>query len=150
MALIDYFFIVIAMEFILNNNKYLISDLEVFVDYLLVDSYFKNTKYSIHFDFLDEFDKKLDFNDLKRGAKLINDLNISFINPNFKILPNPKGNFTITYQSISFADINVGEAIPVLIVLNSLLSYKPAITLDEIKLEVDKFINAQREKFIND
>ena len=138
------------MEFILNNNKYKISDLEVFVDYLLVDNYFKNTRYNIHFDFLDEFDKKLDFSDLKRGAKLINDLNISFINPNFKILPHPNGNFTIFYQSISFENINFGEAIPVLIVLNSLLSYKPAITLDEIKLEVDKFINAQREKFIND
>ena len=138
------------MEFILNNNKYLISDLEVFVDYLLVDSYFKNTKYSIHFDFLDEFNKKLDFDDLKRGAKLIKDLNITFINPNFQIEPYPNGNFKITYQSISFSNIDVGEAIPLLIVLNSLLSYKPAITLDEIKLEVDKFIKTQREKFIND
>ena len=63
------------MEFILNNNKYKISDLEVFVDYLLVNSYFKNSKYNIHFDFLDEFNKKLDFNDLKRGAKIIKDLN---------------------------------------------------------------------------
>ena len=138
------------MEFILNNNKYLISDLEVFVDYLLVNSYFKSTKYDITFDFLDEFNKKLDFDDLKRGAKIIKDLNITFINPNFQIEPYPNGNFKIIYQSISFSNIDVGEAIPVLIVLNSLLSYKPAITLDEIKLEVDKFIKTQREKFIND
>ena len=138
------------MEFILNNKKYQISNLEVFVDYLLVNSYFKDTEYDIHFDFLDEFDRKLDFNDLKKGAKLIDDLNIDFINPNFKIEQHLNGNFKISYHSISFANINVGEAIPVLIVLNSLLSYKPAISLDEIKSEVDIFINTQREKFIND
>lgn len=138
------------MEFILNNKKYQISNLEVFVDYLLVNSYFKDTEYDIRFDFLDEFDRKLDFNDLKKGAKLIDDLNIDFINPNFKIEQHLNGNFKISYHSISFSNINVGEAIPVLIVLNSLLSYKPAITLDEIKSEVDNFINTQREKFIND
>lgn len=138
------------MEFILNNKKYQISNLEVFVDYLLVGSYFKDTEYDIRFDFLDEFDRKLDFNDLKKGAKLIDDLNIDFINPNFKIEQHLNGNFKISYHSISFSNINVGEAIPVLIVLNSLLSYKPAITLDKIKSEVDIFINTQREKFIND
>lgn len=138
------------MEFILNNNKYQISDLEVFVDYLLVENYFKDSKYNISFDFLSDFDKKLDFEDLKKGAKLIRDLNITFVNPNFIIKPHKNGNFKITYQSISFENINVGEAIPVLIVLNSLLSYKPAISLDEIKLETDNFINTQREKFNND
>lgn len=138
------------MEFILNSNKYQISDLEVFVDYLLVESYFKDSKYNITFDFLSDFDKKLDFEDLKKGAKLISDLNITFVNPNFIIKPHKNGSFKITYQSISFDNINVGEAIPVLIVLNSLLSYKPAISLDEIKSETDIFINTQREKFNND
>ena len=138
------------MEFILNSNRYRISDMEVFVDYLLVESYFRNTEYDITFDFLKDFNKKLDFNDLKRGAKMINDLNVSFINPNLKIAQHSNGNFTISYQGISFDDINVGEAIPVLIVLNSLLEYKPVISLDEIKSEVDIFINTQREKFIND
>lgn len=138
------------MEFILNSNKYQISDLEVFVDYLLVENYFKDSKYNISFDFLSDFDKKLDFEDLKKGAKLISDLNITFVNPNFIIKPHTNGSFKITYQSISFDNINVGEAIPVLIVLNSLLSYKPAISLDEIKSETDIFINTQREKFNND
>lgn len=138
------------MEFILNSKKYVISDMEVFIDYLLVQSYFRNSKYNIDFDFLKDFDKKLDFNDLKKGAKLIGELNVSFINPNFIIEQHPNGNFRISYQGFSFSNVDVGEAIPVLIVLNSLLSYTPAISLDEIKSEVDIFINTQREKFIND
>lgn len=138
------------MEFILNNNKYVISDMEVFIDYLLVQSYFRNSRYDIHFDFLDDFNKNLDFDDLKRGAKLIAELNVSFTNPNFIIEQHLNGNFRISYQGISFSNVDVGEAIPVLIVLNSLLSYTPAISLDEIKSEVDIFINTQREKFIND
>lgn len=136
------------MEFVLNSIKYQISNLEVFVAYLIVDKYFRNCQYDIHFDFLDEFDHDLTFEELTKGADLIEDLNPNFINPNFIIQNKTDGKFRISYQEISFDDIYAGEAISVLICLNSLIELKPAVTLDEIKQQVDTFIETQRKKFI--
>ncbi|MBR0271172.1 MAG: hypothetical protein IJQ68_04165 [Methanobrevibacter sp.] len=136
------------MEFVLNNIKYQISDMEVFVAYLLVDKYFESSKYDVHFDFLDDYKKELSFEDLTEGAKLINELKVNFINPNFRIAQHLNGNFMISYQSVSFKNIFMAEAIGVLIALNALIELKPAIALADIKLEVDNFIETQRKKFI--
>ena len=137
------------MDFVLNNIKYQISDLEVFVAYIIVDRYFEDSQYDIHFDFLDDFGRELTFEELNEGAELISNLNVNFLNPTFMIETQINGNFRISYQSISFSDIYVGEAIGVLIALNSLIEYRPAITLDEIRMEVDRFIETQRKKFIS-
>lgn len=137
------------MEFVLNGIRYQISDMEVFVAYLIVDRYFEDSDYDIHFDFLDGYKGDLTFEDLNEGAELISNLNVNFLNPNFIIKNHANGNFRISYQSISFSNIYVGEAIGVLIALNSLIEYRPAITLDEIKIEVDRFIETQRKKFIS-
>ena len=116
--------------------------------YLLVDKYFESSKYDVHFDFLDDYKKELSFEDLTEGAKLINELKVNFINPNFRIAQHLNGNFMISYQSVSFKNIFMAEAIGVLIALNALIELKPAIALADIKLEVDNFIETQRKKFI--
>ena len=141
---------IIYMEFLLNNNKYQISDMEVFISYLIVNKYFNNSKYDISFNFLDKYDKELNFKDLIEGSELIKELDIDFINPNFIIEQHINGNFKISYLNISFNNISVGEAIPVMIVLNCLLKLKPVINLYEIKVEVDNFINTQHFKFKSD
>ena len=135
------------MDFVLNGIKYQISDLEVFVSYLIADRYFELSDYDIAFDFLDGFRKKLTFEDLNRGAEIIADMNPNFINPNITI--EAAETFNIGYQSIRFTDLYPGEAISVMIVLNSLIELKPAITLDEIELEVENFITSNRKKFIS-
>ena len=137
------------MEFVLNSIKYQISDMEVFVAYLLVDKYFEDSRYPVHFDFLDKYKKELTFEDLNEGAELIRDMNPSFINPNFKIEQHLNGNFKISYHTISFKNIFMAEAIGVLIALNAMIELKPAVSLDDIKLEVDNFIETQRKKFIS-
>lgn len=137
------------MEFVLNSIKYQISDMEVFVAYLLVDKYFEDSRYPVHFDFLDKYKKELTFEDLNEGAELISDMNPSFINPNFKIEQHLNGNFKISYHTISFKNIFMAEAIGVLIALNAMIELKPAVSLDDIKLEVDIFIETQRKKFIS-
>ncbi|WP_407413251.1 hypothetical protein [Methanobrevibacter sp.] len=135
------------MDFILNGIKYRISDLEVFISYLFADKYFESSDYDISFDFLDGFRKELTFEDLSRGAEIIAEMNPGFINPNLTIEAGET--FNIGYQSIKFTDLYPGEAISVLIVLNSLIEHKPALTLDEIEGEVDTFIASHRKKFIN-
>ena len=142
--------VIINMEFLLNNNKYQISDMEVFVSYLIVNKYFNNSRYDVSFNFLNKYDKELGFEDLIEGSELIKELNMDFINPNFIIEQHINGNFKISYLNISFNNINVGEAVPVMIVLDCLLKLKPAISLDEIKMEVDNFIKIQHSKFKSD
>jgi hypothetical protein len=44
---------------------------------------------------------------------------------------------------LEFVNVKVGEAIPLLIALNSLLTYRPIVTLAQIKEELDYFL----EKF---
>lgn len=53
------------MEFIVNNRKYSILNHELYINYLMVDSYFKDYSlydYNIHFDFLDFILKKRKLN----------------------------------------------------------------------------------------
>ena len=68
---------------------------------------------------------------------------INFIPYGLKIDEHLNGNFRITYQDLEFSNVNVGEAIPFLIVLSSLLSHKPTLTLSQIDEELNYFL----EKF---
>ena len=47
----------VIMEFILNNKKYSINNHELYINYLMVDSYFRQNyskyDYDIEFDFID-------------------------------------------------------------------------------------------------
>ena len=57
------------MEFILNNKKYSIINHELYINYLMVDSYFKDHSlydYDIHFEFLDPIyeKEKVEFEDI--------------------------------------------------------------------------------------
>ena len=147
------------MEFILNNKKYAIDNHELFINYLMVDNYFRHRyskyEYDIRFDFVNPILKKekVEFSDIHKGAEVLGELiekqKINFTPHGLRIDQHRNGNFRISYQSISFSNIYVGEAIGVLIALNSLIEYRPAITLDEIKIEVDRFIETQRKKFIS-
>ena len=140
------------MEFILNNKKFSIINHELYINYLMVDAYFKHYskyEYDISFDFLNPvLDKeKIEFEDILEGTKLLEELiekeEISFIPYGLNIEQHINGNFKITYQDLEFVNVNVGEAIPLLIALDSLLNHKPIITLTQIKEELDYFL----EKF---
>ncbi|MCQ2970757.1 MAG: hypothetical protein MJ226_04155 [archaeon] len=141
------------MEFILNNKKYSILNHELFINYLMVDNYFRNHyskyDYEIRFDFITPLlnKEKIKFEDILDGTKNLEELiereEINFIPPGLKINQHTNGNFKITYQDLDFNNITVGEAIPFLIALNSLLTYKPIVTLSQIEEELENFI----EKF---
>ena len=141
------------MEFILNNRKYSISNHELFINYLMVDNYFRHHyskyDYDIRFDFVTPIlnKDKVEFEDILEGTKELEELiekeQISFIAPGLRIDEIPASNFNITYQNMEFTNIHVGEAIPLLIALNTLLNYKPILPLAQIKEELDNFI----EKF---
>ena len=141
------------MEFIVNNRMYSIVNHELFINYLMVDSYFRDShskyEYDITFDFITPLleKEKIEFKDILEGTKVLEELiekeQISFIPNGIQIDEHLNGNFRITYQDMEFVNVNVGEAIPLLIALNSLLTYKPIITLMQIKEELDYFL----EKF---
>lgn len=141
------------MEFILNNKKYSIINHELYINYLMVDSYFRDNHskydYDITFDFIDPLleKEKIEFKDIEDGTKALEELiereEINFIAPGVRIDEHLNGNFKISYQDLEFVNVNVGEAIPLLIALNSLLTYKPIVTLTQIKEELDYFL----EKF---
>ena len=141
------------MEFILNNKKYLIVDHELYINFLMVDSYFRDNyskyDYDITFDFIDSLleKEKVEFEDIEEGTQTLMELiekeQISFIPSGVRIDEHLNGNFKISYQDLEFVNVNVGEAIPLLIALNSLLTYKPIVTLTQIKEELDYFL----EKF---
>lgn len=141
------------MEFILNNKKYSIINHELYINYLMVDSYFRDNHskydYDITFDFIDPLleKEKIEFKDIEEGTKALEELiereEINFIAPGVRIDEHLNGNFKISYQDLEFINVNVGEAIPLLIALNSLLTYKPIVTLTQIKEELDYFL----EKF---
>ena len=140
------------MEFILNNRKYSIINHELYINYLMVDSYFRDYSkydYDIHFDFLDVILKKdkIEFDDILEGTKILEELieqeKINFIPYGLRIDEHLNGNFKVTYQDLEFTNVNVAEAIPLLIALNSLLNHKPIVTLTQIKEELDCFL----EKF---
>lgn len=141
------------MEFILNNKKYSIINHELFINYLMVDSYFRNNNskydYDIAFDFIEPIlsKDKVVFEDIEEGALVLEELiekeEINFIPYGLRIDEHLNGNFKITYQDLEFKNIKVGEAIPFLIALNSLLTYKPTLSLTQIEEELNHFL----EKF---
>lgn len=140
------------MEFILNNQKFSILNHELYLNYLMVDAYFKyhsKYDYDIAFDFLNPiFDKeKVEFEDILEGTELLEELiekeEISFIPYGLRIDQHLNENFKITYQDLEFVNVNVGEAIPLVIALNTLLNVKPVVSLAQIEEELDYFL----EKF---
>lgn len=141
------------MEFILNNKKYSIIDHELFINYLMVDSYFRENQskyeYGIKFDFITPLleKEKIEFEDILEGTEVLKELiekeEINFIPHGLIINEHVNGNFKIIYQDLEFVNVKVGEAIPLLIALNSLLTYKPIVTLTQISEELNYFL----EKF---
>jgi len=82
--------------------------------------------------------------------ELIEKEQISFIAPGVRIDEHVNGNFRITYQDLEFVNVRVGEAIPLLIALNSLLTYRPIVTLTQIEEELDYFLEKFRSYENND
>jgi len=148
------------MEFILNNKRYSIVNHELFINYLMVDSYFRDNyskyDYDISFDFISPLleKDKVEFDDILEGTKHLEELiekeQISFIAPGVRIDEHVNGNFRITYQDMEFVNVRVGEAIPLLIALNSLLTYRPIVTLTQIEEELDYFLEKFRSYENND
>ena len=142
------------MEFILNNKKYSILNHELYINYLIVDNYFRHHyskyDYDIKFDFITPLlsKDKIEFEDILEGTKELEELiereEISFIPPGLRIDEISGNKFNITYQELEFKDIHVGEAIPLLIALNTLLNYKPIVSLTQIEEELDNFIDKFR------
>lgn len=141
------------MEFILNNKRYSIVNHELYINYLMVDSYFRDNRskydYDITFEFIEPLleKDKVEFADILEGTELLEELiereEISFIPYGVRIDELPDGNFRITYQDLEFDNVRVGEAIPLLIALSSLLNAKPTVTLGQIEEELNFFL----EKF---
>ena len=141
------------MEFILNNKKYSIINHELYINYLMVNEYFKNYSkydYDIHFDFLEHILKKekVEFEDILEGTKLLEEMieknEINFLPVGLRIDEHLNGNFKITYQDLEFKNVSVGEAIPLLIALTSLLNAKPIVTLYQIDEELHYFLDKFR------
>ena len=140
------------MEFIVDNKKYSILNHELYINYLMVNEYFKEYSkydYNIHFDFLDCVlsKEKIEFEDILEGTKVLEELieknEINFIPTGLRIDQHLNENFKITYQTLEFKNVSVGEAIPLLIALTSLLNAKPIVTLYQIDEELHYFL----EKF---
>lgn len=141
------------MEFVLNYKKYSIQNHELYINYLMVDNYFRHGysryDYDIKFDFIDPIleKDKVEFEDILEGTEVLEELiereEINFLSPGLKIDEQADGNFKISYQTLEFDNIHVGEAIPLLIALNTLLNYKPTLSLTQIEEELENFI----EKF---
>ena len=140
------------MEFIVNNKKYSIINHELYINYIMVDSYFKyysKYDYDIHFDFLKPIliKEKIEFEDILEGTRDLEELieknEINFIPSGLKIDEHLNGNFKITYQDLEFINVSVGEAVPLLIALTSLLNHKPIVSLYQIEEELNNFL----EKF---
>ncbi|MBQ8017275.1 MAG: hypothetical protein IJ258_04125 [Methanobrevibacter sp.] len=141
------------MEFIVNNRKYSILNHELFINYLMVNEYFRQYSkydYDIHYDFLDSVLSKenIDFDDILEGTKYLEELieknEIEFIPAGLIIDQHLNENFKITYQTLEFKNVRVGEAIPLLIALTSLLNHKPIITLYQIDEELHYFLERFR------
>ena len=145
---------VINMEFILNNMKYSILNHELYINYLMVDNYFRHHysryDYDIEFDFITPLlDKeKVEFEDIMKGTKTLEELiereELNFIPAGLQIDEKENSNFNISYQDLVFNDILVGEAIPLIIALSTLLNYKPTLSLTQIEEELNHFIKQFR------
>lgn len=141
------------MEFILNNKKYSINNHELFINYLMVDNYFRHHyskyEYDIRFDFVNPLleKEKVEFSDITEGTECLEELierqEINFTPHGLMINQHRNGNFRVSYQDLEFSNVNVGEVIPLLIALSSLLEYKPIVTLTQIEEELNNFL----EKF---
>ena len=140
------------MEFIVSNKKYSILNHELYINYIMVNEYFRQYSkydYDINFDFLNPIlsKEKIDFDDILEGTKDLEDLiekeEISFIPAGLRIDEHLNENFKITYQDLEFVNVNVGEAIPLLIALTTLLNHKPIVSLYQIEDELNHFL----EKF---
>lgn len=142
------------MEFILNNKRYSILDHELYINYLIVDSYFRDNRskydYDIEFDFITPLlsKEKIEFEDILEGTKVLEELiekeEINFIPNGLVISQHTNEKFRITYQDLEFDNINVGEAIPLIIAMNTLLTYKPIVTLAQISEELNHFLEEFR------
>ena len=141
------------MEFIVNNRKYAILNHELYIDYIMVESYFKDYAkydYDIHFDFLDYVlnREKVTFDDILEGTKDLEELiekgEINFTPPGLRIDMHLNENFKITYQNLEFTNVTVGEAIPLMIALTTLLNYKPIVSLFQIEEELNHFLGKFR------
>lgn len=143
------------MEFILNNRKYSIQNHELFINYLMVDSYFNQGyskyDYDIRFDFIQPLLKKekVEFEDILEGTEVLEELlerqEINIIPHGLIINQLSDDEFTITYQDLTFNEIRIGEAMPLIIALSTLLEYKPIISLGQIEEELDNFIAMFRQ-----
>ena len=121
----------------------------------MVDNYFRNRyskyEYDITFDFVEPIlsKDKVEFEDILEGTKQLEELieknQINFTPSGLKINQHQNGNFQIIYQDLVFNNLYVGEAIPFLIALTSLLEYKPIVTLDQINEEMENFVAKFRE-----
>ena len=141
------------MEFILNNRKFAIENHELYINYLMVDNYFRHGfskyDYDIKFDFITPLlnKEKVEFEDILEGTEVMEELlekqQLNFIPSGLEIETDDKINFKIRYQDLEFNNILVGEAIPLIIALSTLLSYKPTLSLFQIEEELENFI----EKF---
>lgn len=142
------------MEFILEHKKYSIQNTELFINYLMVDNYFRHHyskyDYDIRYDFVTPIlsKDKVEFEDILEGTEVLEDLiekgEINFIPNGLKIDQITNQSFNISYQHLVFNDIHIGETIPFLIALNALVTYKPIITLDQIQEELENFIDEFR------
>ena len=142
------------MEFILNNKKYAIQNHELYINYLMVDNYFRHNyskyDYDIEFDFIEPIlnKQKVEFEDILEGTEVLEELiekgEINFIPQGLRIDEHVNGNFKITYQNLEFTNVYVGEAIPLLIALNTLLNYNPTVSLTQIEEELENFLSQFR------
>lgn len=140
------------MEFILNNRKYSILNHELYINYLMVDNYFRygysKYDYGIEFDFITPLlsKEKVEFDDIMEGTKDLEELierqEIDFIPVGLRIDEDSNNNFTISYQDLVFSDIPAGQAIPLLIALSTLLNYKPTLSLTQVEEELEHFIES--------
>ena len=120
----------------------------------MVDNYFRHHyskyDYDIRFDFVEPIlDKeKVEFEDILEGTEVLEDLierqELNFPPSGVIIDQMSNEEFNIRYQNLIFNNIRIGEAIPFLIALNALVTYKPIITLDQIQEELDHFIGKFR------
>ncbi|MCI7427662.1 MAG: hypothetical protein MSS83_00975 [Methanobrevibacter sp.] len=143
------------MEFILNNKKYSILNHELFVNYLIVDNYFRHNyskfRYDIKFDFVTPLlDKeKIEFEDIHENTKVLEELiekeEINFTPFGLDLEQKNEQTFKVTYQQLIFDNINIREVIPFLIAFSSLLTYKPVVSLFQIEEELDNFIKKFRQ-----
>ena len=68
------------MEFILNSRKYSIQNHELYINYLMVDNYFRNRysryDYDIEFDFITPLlsKEKVEFEDILEGTEVLEEL----------------------------------------------------------------------------